>query len=414
MFQPYELFIGLRYMRSRQSNSFVSIISLFSALGIAIGVAALITVLSVMNGFQMELRQRILTMTSHLAVLSLGGAYSDWRRVVEEAERHPEVVGAAPYIDGQVMISSGRRVSGSGVKGIFPEEEGAISQLAGRIQHGSGEALKAGEFNIILGSGLAKTLGVGVGGSVNLLAPEVRASAVGVLPRFKRFRVAGIFHAGMYEYDRLLSFAHADDVAKLLRFGDRVSGVRVETDDVFAAPRIARELQGRLPGYSVDDWTKRHASFFAALRTEKIVMAVILTLIIAVAAFNIITTMVMVVTEKRPSIAILRTFGATPRSILQIFFVQGFAIGCIGTLLGLAAGTALALHVEGLALWVEQAFGWRLFDPKIYHVSTLPSRLSWTDVAVVAGVSFAMAILATLPPARRASQLRPAEVLRYE
>ena len=401
-------------MRSRQSNSFVSIISLFSALGIAIGVAALITVLSVMNGFQVELRQRILTMTSHLSVLSLGGAYSDWRQVVEEAERHPEVVGAAPYIDGQVMISSGSRVSGSGIKGILPEEEGAISQLAGRIQQGSGEALKAGEFNIILGSGLAKTLGVGVGGSVNLLAPEVRASAVGVLPRFKRFRVAGIFHAGMYEYDRLLSFAHADDVAKLLRFGDRVSGVRVETDDIFAAPRIARELEGSLPGYRADDWTKRHASFFAALRTEKIVMAVILTLIIAVAAFNIITTMVMVVMEKRPSIAILRTFGATPRSILQIFFVQGFTIGCIGTVLGLAAGTALALHVEGLAVWVEQAFGWRLFDPKIYHISTLPSRLSWGDVATVAGVSFAMAILATLPPARRASQLRPAEVLRYE
>jgi len=415
MFNPLELFIGLRYTRARRRNQFVSFISLSSMLGIALGVTALITVLSVMNGFEKELRERILGMVSHATVTTFEGGMGEWPEVAEEARRHPRVLGAAPFVHGEVMITRGGEVSGTMVRGVLPELEGDVSKVMDNIVTGSGEALEEGAFRIILGSALARMMGVGVGDMVTVVTPEARATVAGIVPRIKRFEVAGTFHVGMYEYDRGLALMHIGDAATILRMGEGVSGLRLQFDDLMAAPRLGRELSLTLDGnYRVRDWTREHANFFRAVQTEKTVMFVILTLIIAVAAFNIVSTLVMVVNEKRADIAILRTLGASPGTIMRIFVIQGAIIGVFGTIVGTIGGVLLALNVENIVPAIESLLGHQFLAADVYYISDLPSDMRWSDVLRISSVALVLSLLATLYPAWRASRTEPAEALRYE
>lgn len=415
MFNPLELFIGLRYTRARRRNQFVSFISLSSMLGIALGVTALITVLSVMNGFEKELRERILGMVAHATVSSIDGGLPGWRDVAEQLQRHPRVEGVAPFVNGEVMITRGGDVSGTLIRGILPEMEGDVSRVVDSIETGSAEALQPGAYRIVLGSALARMLGVGVGDMVTVVTPEARATVAGIVPRVKRFEVAGTFHIGMYEYDRGLALIHLDDAATVLRTEGGASGLRLQFDDMMAAPRLARELALTLDGnYRVRDWTREYANFFRAVQTEKTVMFVILTLIIAVAAFNIVSTLVMVVNEKRADIAILRTLGASPGTIMRIFIIQGAIIGVFGTLLGTIGGVLLALNVETIVPAIESLLGQQFLSADVYYISDLPSDMRWRDVARISGVALVLSLLATLYPAWRASRTEPAEALRYE
>jgi len=415
MFKPYELFVGLRYTRAKRRNHFISFISLISMLGIALGVTALITVLSVMNGFEQELRERILGMASHATITLNREPLVEWDRLIDGAEAHPDVLGAAPYVEGQVMVVKGGQVSGTLIRGIDPALEPRVSQVTEKIVAGDLANLQAGGFGIVLGAELADFLGVLVGEKITVITPEASVTPVGVLPRLKRFTVVGTFQVGMYEYDRSLALLHYADAAKLLRLGDGVTGVRLKLDDMFASRRVARELATQLgESYWVSDWTARHANFFRAVKTEKTVMFVILTLIVAVAAFNIVSTLVMVVTDKQADIAILRTLGAAPRSVMLIFLIQGCVIGVIGTLLGVVGGVSLALNVETLVPLIERTFNTQFLDPSVYYISTLPSQMNGRDVLRIAGLSFLLTLLATIYPAWRAARVQPAEALRYE
>ncbi len=415
MFAPYEVFVGLRYTRAKRRNHFISFISLTSMLGIALGVTALITVLSVMNGFEKELRERILGMASHATVTALDGRLEAWSGAREVALRHAEVVGAAPFVRSEVMLSQGGRVSGALLRGVMPELEPEVSDVGAKMTAGSLDTLRSGEFAIVLGSELARYLGVWPGDKVTVVTPEAATTPAGILPRLKRFTVTGVFEVGMYEYDRNLALVHLDDAGRLLRLDGTVSGVRLQLDDLFQAPRVVREVATQLGGlFSVRDWTREHANFFRAVQTEKRVMFIILLLIVAVAAFNIVSTLVMTVNDKQADIAILQTLGATPRSIMAVFIVQGALIGVVGTLLGLAGGIALALNVETLVPAIEELLGIRFLSPDVYYISDLPSDLHWADVHRVAAMSLLLALLATLYPAWRASRTQPAEALRYE
>ncbi len=415
MFKPLELFIGLRYTRARRRNQFVSFISLSSMLGIALGVTALITVLSVMNGFEKELRERILGMVAHGSVTEANGRLRDWPRLADEVETHPRVEATAPFVDGEVMITRGREVSGTMIRGIDPQREGSVARVMDHIVTGSADDLESGAFRVILGSALARMLRVEVGDMVTLVTPEARATVAGIVPRVKRFEVAGTFHIGMYEYDRGLAMIHIDDAATIFRMGDQISGLRLQFDDMMAAPRLSRELNLTLDGdYRVRDWTQEHANFFRAVQTEKTVMFVILTLIIAVAAFNIVSTLVMVVNEKKADIAILRTLGAEQGTILRIFIVQGAIIGVFGTLLGTVGGIALALNVENIVPFIERLLDQEFLAADVYYISDLPSELRWPDVFRISSVALVLSLLATLYPAWRASRTDPAEALRYE
>jgi lipoprotein-releasing system permease protein len=415
MFRPLEVFIGLRYTGAKRRNHFISFISLTSMLGIALGVTALITVMSVMNGFEKELRQRILGMTAHATISGWGNRLEGWQEVRDLSLKHPRVLGAAPYIQREGMLGNGRQVSGALVRGVLPDEESKVSSVGGKMVQGSLSDLEAGRFRIILGSELAAILGVGLGDKVTVITPQATITAAGILPRFKRFTVVGIFEVGMYEYDRGMSLIHLDDAKRLFRTKGAVSGVRLKLDDLYAAPRIARELVAKMPHqYTVSDWTRKHANFFRAIRTEKTVMFVILLLIVAVAAFNIISTLVMVVTDKQSDIAILRTLGMTPMKVMRVFIVQGTVIGMIGTLLGLAGGISLALNVETIVPAIEQAFGVEFLPSDVYYISELPSDLHWSDVIGIGATAFVLTVLATLYPAWRAARTQPAEALRYE
>ncbi|WP_295430761.1 lipoprotein-releasing ABC transporter permease subunit [uncultured Thiodictyon sp.] len=416
MFHPIPLYIGLRYTRAKRRNHFISFISLISMLGIMLGIMALIVVLSVMNGFQQEIRERILSMASH-ATLSdpNGGGMADWREVLEKVRAHPDVVGAAPFVEVQAMLVGPSNVSGALVRGIVPVQEDQVAELRRDMVHGSVDDLKAGDFNIVLGRDLAQFLGVVPGDKVTVVTPQVSATPVGVMPRLKRFTVSGVFSVGMADYDRSAAFIQMDDAAKLMAFGDAVSGVRLKLTDMWEAPRQAREIAYDLGGiYRLVDWTQVHANFFRALAIEKRMMSVILSLIVAVAAFNIVSALVMAVTDKRADIAVLRTLGASPLSVMGIFIVQGTAIGLIGTLLGVVTGVLLALNLEPIIGGIETLFGVRFLDPSIYYISELPSDVHWQDVAVIAGSAFLMSIVATLYPAWRAANTQPAEALRYE
>jgi lipoprotein-releasing system permease protein len=415
MFRPLALYIGLRYTGAKRRNHFISFISLISILGIGLGVAALITVLSVMNGFEQELRTRILGMASHVSITGGPEALLDWQQVAREAGENPEVVGVAPYVSGEVMLTQGSKVSGALVRGVLPDREPAVSTVNEHLKAGRLDDLEAGKYRIILGSELAFSLGAHIGDDVTMVTPQANFSPAGVLPRLRRFTVAGIFEVGMYEYDRGVALVHMADAARLFRLGDAVTGVRLKLADLFQAPRVSLELMEDVGGgVRVEDWTRQHANFFRAVQTEKRVMFVILTLIVAVAAFNIVSTLVMVVTDKQADIAIMRTLGATPATILRIFMVQGAMIGVLGTALGVAGGVALALNVETVVPKIEQAFGVQFMPPDVYYISAVPSELNPTDVWQVGVVAFLLSFLATWYPAWRASRTQPAEALRYE
>jgi lipoprotein-releasing system permease protein len=415
MFRPLELFVGLRYTRAKRRNHFISFISLISMLGIMLGITALITVLSVMNGFEKELRERILGMVAHVTVSGADGRLRNWREIMADVEGHPHVQGAAPYVQGEAMISFGRQVSGAMIRGALPAQEPAVSDVGLKMVEGRLEDLVPGEFGVILGRELAWVLGARPGDKITVVTPQANVTPAGVLPRLRRFTVVGIFEVGMYEYDRGVAMVHLDDAARLFLLDDAVSGVRLKLSDMFLAPRVTRELAEELPPANlVSNWTRQHANFFRAIQTEKTAMFIILLLIVAVAAFNIVSTLVMVVTDKQADIAILRTLGATPASIMGIFIVQGTVIGVIGTLLGTAGGIALALNVETIVPAIERMLQIQFLSAEIYYISELPSDLQWDDVVKVSGVAFLLSLVATLYPAWRASRTSPAEALRYE
>ena len=415
MRNPYELYAGLRYTRAKRRNHFISFISLASMLGIAIGVTALITVLSVMNGFEKELRVRILGMASHATISALRGGLEDWPAVAKLAQHNPEIESIAPYVEGEGMLKAGTDLTGTLLRGVLPEEEAKVSEIAQKMKVGRLSDLKAGEYKIVLGKELATTLGVDVGDKVDLMIPQASVTPAGVLPRFRRFTVSGVFSVGMYEFDRGLVLIHLADAQALYRMGSEVTGVRLKLHDLFKAPQVSRELAGELPGiYYVSDWTRQHANFFRAVKTEKMVMFIILSLIVGVAAFNIVSTLVMVVQDKQADIAILRTLGATPRSIMAIFMVQGSIIGIVGTALGVAGGVALALNVPVLVPLLESLTNQQFLSPDVYYISDLPSDLKMSDVLRIGALSLTLGLLSTLYPAYRASRTQPAEALRYE
>jgi len=413
--QPYELFIGLRYSRAKRRNHFVSVISLTSIVGMALGITVLISVMSVMNGFQKEIRERILGVVSHVQISGIGSRLADWRKVAEEAKKHPQVVAAAPYISEQALLSFEQAVKGTVVRGILPEYENQVVDLGTHMKSGQLSSLRPGEFGIVLGVDLARALGVMVGDKLLLIAPQGQVTPAGILPRLKQFSVTGIFEVGHYEYDAGLALIHLEDAQKLYRMDHQVSGVRLRLKDLYQAPQVAHELAGTLTvDASIIDWTRINANFYRAVQIEKRMMFFVVILIVAVAAFNIVSTLVMAVTDKQSEIAILRTLGAPPGSIMKIFIVQGTLIGVIGTLLGLAGGIALALNIDIVVPFIEHLIGVKFLAKDVYYISELPSEVQFMDVAVIAVVSFALCLLATLYPSWRAARVNPAEALRYE
>jgi len=415
MFRPLALYIGLRYTGAKRRNHFISFISLISIVGIGLGVAALITVLSVMNGFEQELRTRILGMASHASISGYQKPLTEWEQLASRVAEHPDVLGVAPYVQGEIMLTKGKKVSGALVRGILPDQEPKVSSVGQHMRHGRLDDLQAGEYRIILGNELAYSLGASVGDQITMVTPQANFSPAGILPRLRRFRVTGIFDVGMYEYDRGVALVHMEDAARLFKLDNAITGIRLMLKDLFKAPQVSRQLAGQLgDGLRVEDWTRQHANFFRAVQTEKRVMFVILTLIVAVAAFNIVSTLVMVVTDKRADIAILRTLGATPGEILRIFMIQGALIGLLGTALGIIGGVALALNVETIVPAIEAAFGVQFMPADVYYISDVPSKLNWPDVWQIGTVAFLLSFLATLYPSWRASRTQPAEALRYE
>ncbi len=413
--ERYELLLGLRYTRAKRRNHFISFISLASMLGIGLGVATLIVVLSVMNGFESELRSRILGMASHATISGNSEGLPDWSGVAEMAMKNPDVAGTAPYIEGEALVKVGSEISGTVIRGVLPGEEAKVSEIGQHMSSGALTDLVGGEYNIVLGYELAQQLAVTVGDKVDLMIPQLSVTPAGVLPRFRRFNVVGVFRIGMYEFDRGLVLVHLDDAAALYRMGANVTGVRLKLNDLFQAPRVAREIAQMTPGaYFVSDWTRSHANFFRAVATEKTVMFLILSLLVGIAAFNIVSTLVMVVQDKQADIAILRTLGATPRSIMAVFMVQGSVIGVIGTVIGVSLGVLLALNVQTLVPLLEAATGRQFLSPDIYYISDLPSDLKLGDVIQISLLSLALGLVSTLYPAWRASRVQPAEALRYE
>ncbi len=412
---PYELLIGLRYTHAKRRNHFISFISIVSMAGIALGVTALIVVLSVMNGFQEELRARILGVAAHLEISGPGDRLADWPGVLAQAQQNKEVAAGAPYVNAQGMLANGDMVRGAIIRGVLPERESQVADFAQFMKSGTLADLRPGEFGIILGAELARALNVYPGDKVVLLTPQGNITPAGVMPRVKQFTVTGIFAAGMFEYDSGLALIHLQDGQKLLRLGDDVSGVRLKLTELFRAPWVTRELAQTLSGtYYLTDWTQSHANFFRAVAIEKRMMFLILLLIVAVAAFNIVSTLVMAVTDKQSDIAILRTLGAKPGSIMKIFIVQGAFIGVFGTVLGVAGGVLLALNLETVVPVIERMAGMDLFPADVYYINELPSKLDWGDVGVIGGISLLISLVATLYPSWRASRINPAEALRYE
>ena len=412
---PYELMIGLRYTRAKRRNHFISFISLISMLGIALGVTALIVVLSVMNGFQTELRGRILAVVSHVQISGANGDMADWEAVAKQSLTEPRVLAAAPYVQEQGMLSFGQSVRGAIVRGILPDLEDKVADFRSHMKEGSLDSLSPDSFNIVLGSELARALGVYVGDRLTLIAPQGVVTPAGVVPRLKTFTVSGLFEVGMFEYDSGLALIRMEDAQRLYRLEDRVSGVRLKLDDLFKAREVVRQLASRLNTAAyLSDWTKSHANFFRAVQIEKNMMFIILSLIVAVAAFNIVSTLVMAVTDKQADIAILRTLGASPGSIMGIFMVQGALIGFIGLALGVAGGVALALNIDVVVPFIERLLGTELMSKEVYYISSLPSELQWGDVLTITGLSFVLSLAATLYPSWRASRVNPAEALRYE
>jgi lipoprotein-releasing system permease protein len=416
MRRPWEWWIGTRYLASTHRRGFISFVALLSVAGLMLGVAVLIVVLSVMNGFERELRSRILSVTSHATLTGLESALDDWRGAREIALATAGVRAAVPYVESQGMVAFGARVMGLAVRGVDPVEELEAAGLREHFVAGRLGDLEPGRWHIVLGSALAKELGAGVGDTVVLIAPEGAATPTGVMPRMRRFVVTGLFESGMYEFDRGLALVHLADAARLFRLGDGVTGIRLELEDAFAAPRIVREVALALdgPGYFVSDWTRNHANFFRSIEITKGLMFVILLMIVAVAAFNIVATLVMIVKEKQGDIAILRTLGAGPREVLTTFAVQGALVGLAGTVLGALLGWLLATNLQSIVHALERVLGVRFLDERVYYMSDLPAVVEPGDVLQVALTAFALCAVATLYPAWRASRTEPAEALRHE
>ncbi|MCW8885121.1 MAG: lipoprotein-releasing ABC transporter permease subunit [Motiliproteus sp.] len=414
MYRPLSLFIGLRYTGAKRSNHFISFISLVSMIGLTLGVAVLILVLSVMNGFDRELRQRILGMVPHATISQYRGEIEDWPTLIESINQDPQVLAAAPYIEAQGMLTSRGQVRGVLVNGIDPAYEKDVSIIGNHITRGKLEDLEAGEFGIVLGDILARVLGAAVGDKITLVLPEASISVAGVFPRLKRFTVVGVFKVGA-ELDANIAYIHVGDAAKIKRIAKGVEGVRLKFDNLFNAPREVRRLATELGSqYRTSDWTRTHGNLFQAIQLEKKMIGLLLFIIVAVAAFNIVSTLVMVVTDKRSDIAILRTMGASSGTIMRTFIVQGGFIGVIGTLAGTGLGIIAALSVTDLVAWIEETLGLQFLDANVYFISYLPSELRWPDVGLICLSSLLISLLATIYPAYRASQTQPAEALRYE
>lgn len=411
MFKPISLYIGLRYTRARRSNHFISFIALVSMIGLTLGVAVLITVLSVMNGFDRELKNRVLGMVPQ-ATVSSTQILTDWPELAKKVEQNPHVVGAAPFTQLQGMLTAQGQVSGIMVTGIEPEYERKVSIIQDHMVAGNLDDLKKGEFGIVLGKQMTDALGLGVGDSITLVLPEATPSPAGVVPRFKRFKIVGIFSIGA-EVDSMMGYIALYDASTLLRLPDGAQGVRMKLDDIFAAPQVANEIVLDLPdNFYASNWTYTHGNLFSAIQMEKAMVSLLLFLIVLVAAFNIVSSLVMVVTDKKSDIAILRTLGASPSTITKIFMVQGTVIGVIGTVAGAILGVVFASSISGLMGWLNNTLGLNLFDA--YFINYLPSHLRWQDVVVIVSLSLLLSFLATIYPALRAAKIQPAEALRYE
>ncbi|MBN0987145.1 lipoprotein-releasing ABC transporter permease subunit [Amphritea pacifica] len=414
MFRPFSLYVGLRYTSAKRNNNFISFISLVSMLGLMLGVAALIVVLSVMNGFDRELKERILGMVPHGTISDYGKPLENWQAVAAKVNQKAGVVGTAPYIQAQGMLTNRGVVRGVLINGIEPELEQKISILDENIKAGSLDALKPRSYGIVLGALLARSMGVAVGDKVTLVLPEASISVAGIIPRLKRFTVVGVFEVGA-ELDASLAYINIDDAARLKRMDRGVDGIRLEFDNLFQAPARIRQIIADLGEfYRASDWTRTHGNLFQAIQLEKKMIGLLLFLIVFVAAFNIVSTLVMVVTDKKGDIAILRTLGATPGRIMRIFMVQGTVIGVMGTLLGSVLGILLALTITDLIAWIEHTFGIQFLSADVYFISYLPSQLQLGDVVVIISVALGISFLATIYPAWRASRTQPAEALRYE
>lgn len=411
----YEVWIGRRYVRSRSSNSFVSLISMISMLGIAIAVAVLIVVLSVVNGFERELKDRLLAITGHAAIEGVDGELIDWESLVSEAPSNPRVSAASPFLDGRALMVSGESLSGVELRGVDPAAEASVSGVDDVFMEGSLDDLVPGEFRIALGVELADELGVSPGDKVTVTLAEGVVTPVGVVPRTKRFTVAGIYRIGMYEFDRRLAYINIRDAQRLYRQPDSVSGMRIAVTEIYEAPVIVREvgLAANQLVY-VTDWTRRNVNFFRSIQVTKSILFVILLMVVAVAAFNIVSTLVMVVKDKQADIAILRTIGARPGSILRVFVTQGSIIGVIGTATGVAAGVLLALNLEAVVGFFESVFGIKFLAADVYFISDLPSELDWNDVMRIGGIALLLSLVSTVYPAWMAARTAPAEALRYD
>jgi lipoprotein-releasing system permease protein len=411
----YELFIGLRYTRARQRTRFISVISLISIVGIALGMTVLITVLSVFNGFQREVRTRMLSAVAHIQVQGLADTLPDWRRVAQIVTKNAEVKAAAPYVSAQGLLTSGGHVRGAYVRGVLPELESTVSDLGRSMREGDLSVLKSGEYNIVLGEPLARALGVGRGDRIVLVAPQGQVTPAGVIPRLRQFTVAGTFNVGHYEIDSTLALVHIEDAQRLYLLGDQVSGVRLRLDDLFSARIVARELSTIVPdNVMVVDWTRLNATYFRAVDLEKRMMSLLLFFIIAIAAFNLVSSLFMVVKEKNADIAILRTLGASPGGVMRVFMIQGTIIGVVGVVFGIVFGILGALNVDVIVGFVERVFGFKFLPQDVYQISDLPSELRYSDVVTTAVISFTLSILATIYPSWRASKVNPADALRYE
>jgi len=412
---PYELFLGLRYTRAKRRNGFISFISLSSMIGIALGVTALITILSIMNGFQTELRDRILGMTAHMTINESNDRLAEWDQLYNQMINQPHVMGAAPNIMEQGMLSHNGKVKGAAIRGVLPELENNVADIDSKMLQGQLSDLVPRKYHIILGSELAYSLGVTIGDKVTLIAPQGSVSPVGIVPRIKRFTVVGLFTAGMHEYDSGLAIMHIEDAKKVFKYGDSVGALQLKLDDMFLVGQVKKQLSMVADKtLYLRDWTQQHANFFRAIEMEKRMMFIVLALIIMVATFNIVSTMVMVVTDKQGDIAVLRTIGASPASIQLIFIIQGLVIGVLGSLLGLIGGLSLAFNIDVIVPFIESLLGIEFFPADVYYISTVPSKVEWADVWSVTGLAFVLTLLATLYPARKASKIQPAEALRYE
>lgn len=413
--RTYEWLVGTRYLRSGHRRGFLSFITGISVAGLAVGVAVLLVVMSVMNGFEKELRTRILRVTSHATLSGLGQTLPDWRAARQRALAMPGVTAAVPYIEARAMLAAGERLAGTQLRGIDPLQEKGVDGLASVMTAGTLDELKPGAWNVVLGDALAAELGVKVGDSVIVIPPEGSVTPVGIMPRMKRCTVSGIFRSGMYEYDRGLALLNISDAARLLHFGAGVSGVRLQLADPLAAPKLVRQLALNLGGgFLVSDWTRVHANFFRSIQLTKSMLFVILSMIVAIAAFNIVATLVMVVKEKEADIAILRTLGAGPANILRVFGVQGASIGLAGVGIGIALGALLSVNLESLVHGLERITGIHFLDASVYFMSDLPAEVQLHDVMKVGLVALLLCLLATIYPAWRAARVLPAQALRHD